>query len=61
MDKNRIKGAAKQAEGRIQEAKGALTDNPTDRAAGQAKEFEGKAQAALGKAKDAVKKAIKEA
>jgi uncharacterized protein YjbJ (UPF0337 family) len=59
MDKNRVKGAVKNMEGKAQEAKGALTNSDKDRAKGQGKQVSGKVQEKVGKAKDAVRKAVK--
>lgn len=56
MDKDRIKGAAKQAEGRIQQAKGDLTGDRSDKVEGAAKEVKGKAQQKVGEVKDRVRK-----
>lgn len=59
MDKDRVKGKVKQVTGRVQEAKGSLTNNPNDKMKGEAKQVAGKIQEGLGKAKDAVRKATK--
>ena len=56
-DKNVVNGKLKNAEGRAQEAFGALTENPDDKAEGQAKQVVGKAQETVGHLKDAVKSA----
>lgn len=59
MDKDIIKGKAKQVEGKIQDAKGDLTNNPSDDIAGKAKQVEGKIQEEWGKSKDAARKATR--
>jgi uncharacterized protein YjbJ (UPF0337 family) len=59
MDKDRIKGAAKKTEGRMQQAAGDLTGNENQKAKGQMKEAQGELQQGLGKAKDAIRKATK--
>jgi uncharacterized protein YjbJ (UPF0337 family) len=59
MDKDVIKGKAKQVEGKIQDAKGDFTNDPSDDIAGKAKQVEGKVQEAWGKSKDAVRKATR--
>jgi uncharacterized protein YjbJ (UPF0337 family) len=58
MDSDRIKGKIKQAEGRVQDAVGDLTDNPSDDIKGKAKQAEGKAQEAWGKSKDAMRREL---
>jgi len=59
MDKDIIKGKAKQVEGKIQDAKGDLTNNPSDDIAGKAKQVECKIQEEWGKSKDAARKATR--
>ena len=56
-DKNVIDGFIKNAEGRLEEAVGALTNNPEQKAEGQAKQVAGKAQETVGHLKDAAKSA----
>ena len=56
-DQDVIKGAAKNIEGRVQEAWGDLTDNPVDKAVGQQKQATGKLQERAGHIKDAAKSA----
>lgn len=53
MDKDRLKGGLKQAEGNIQKNAGKLTGNEKQQAKGGAKEIEGKVQKGVGKVKDA--------
>ena len=55
-----VKGKLKQAEGKAQDAKGDLTDSPTDDIQGKLKQAEGKIQEGFGKAKEAVKNAVDE-
>jgi uncharacterized protein YjbJ (UPF0337 family) len=56
MDKNRVKGRAKDIAGRAQRQAGEWTGNEKGQAKGAAKQVEGKLQHAWGKAKDAAKK-----
>jgi uncharacterized protein YjbJ (UPF0337 family) len=58
MDKDRPKGKMKEVEGRLQQAKGDLTGSDKDRVEGGAKKTEGKVQNRVGKAKDAIRKAL---
>ena len=58
MDSDRIKGKIKQAEGKIQDLKGDLTNNPMDDIKGKAKQVEGKIQETFGKSKDAMRDAL---
>jgi uncharacterized protein YjbJ (UPF0337 family) len=55
MDKDRIKGTLKQAEGTAKEALGKLSDDPALEAEGKVKTAEGTLQKAFGKAKDALR------
>ena len=55
MDKDRIKGSAKQAEGSIKEAAGKLTGDAKLQAKGKIDKFDGKVQNAVGGLKDAIK------
>ena len=48
MNKDQIKGAAKEAAGEVQEQVGKVTGNASQQAKGHAREFEGKAQKKLG-------------
>ena len=59
MDKDRIKGKIKQFEGKVQRAKGNLTDSNSDKIAGAAKEIEGNVEEGFGEAKDAARKVTK--
>ncbi len=59
MDEDRIDGAAKQARGSIKEAIGKVTGNKTTQAEGAAEKAAGKVQSEAGKAKDAVRDAVK--
>ncbi len=56
MNKDQVKGVAKEAAGKVQEKTGKVFDSKTQQAKGMAKEVEGKAQKAAGDVKDAVKK-----
>ena len=53
MDKNRLKGSLKEAEGSIQKNTGKLAGNEKQQAKGGAKEVEGEVQKGVGKVKDA--------
>ncbi|AYG68461.1 MULTISPECIES: CsbD family protein [unclassified Rhizobium] len=59
MDKNRVKGAVKEATGSIKEAAGKLTGNDRLKAEGAAEKIVGKIQGQVGKAKDAIKNALR--
>jgi uncharacterized protein YjbJ (UPF0337 family) len=56
MDKDRIKGTVKQAQGKVMEGVGKATDDPNLQAKGKVKNAEGAVQKAFGKAKDALRK-----
>jgi uncharacterized protein YjbJ (UPF0337 family) len=56
MDKNRIKGSAKKAEGSVKEQVGKLVGNPTLEAEGKIEKAEGRLQNSYGKARDALRK-----
>jgi uncharacterized protein YjbJ (UPF0337 family) len=55
MNKDRISGVAKQAQGNIKEAAGNLTGDAKLKAEGKADKFAGKVQNAVGGAKDALR------
>ncbi len=61
MDKDEVKGKAKDVAGRIQRQAGEWTGNEETQAEGAAKQAEGKLQNAWGKVKDAGKKAANDA
>lgn len=54
MDKNRIMGIAKQAEGDVKEQAGKLTENPSLEAAGKLVKAEVTVQKTYGKVRDAL-------
>jgi len=56
MDKDRIKGTVKQAQGKVMEGFGRATDDPNLQAKGKVKQAEGTIQKALGKSKDGLSK-----
>lgn len=56
MDKDRIKGTAKQVEGTVKEQIGKLTGNESLEVEGKVEQAEGAVQKAFGKAKDALRK-----
>ncbi len=55
MNKDQIKGAAKDAAGKLQRKAGSLTGNSSQQAKGLATQVEGKAQRAVGDIKQALK------
>jgi uncharacterized protein YjbJ (UPF0337 family) len=55
MNKDQIKGAAKEAAGKIQRKTGELIGSPEQQARGATKEVAGKAQKHLGKLKEDLK------
>jgi uncharacterized protein YjbJ (UPF0337 family) len=57
MDKDEVKGKAKDIAGRVQRQAGEWTGNDESQVKGAAKQVEGKVQNAWGKVKDAAKKA----
>ncbi len=61
MNKNQIKGAAKEAAGAVQKEFGKAVDSPKHTIEGGAKEVAGKAQKAAGDLQEDLKKARKEA
>ena len=56
MDKDRVKGKVKQAEGSAMKTVGKMTGSTSDKIDGTLKKAEGKIQEKVGKAKDAVRK-----
>jgi uncharacterized protein YjbJ (UPF0337 family) len=58
MNKDQVKGAAKDVAGRVQEEAGKLTGNKEQQAKGLAKQVSGKIQKNFGDAKEATKDAI---
>jgi uncharacterized protein YjbJ (UPF0337 family) len=60
MNKDHIKGEAKDIAGKVQEKVGEMTNNQTQQAKGLAKQAEGKVQKGVGDVKDAVHDAAKE-
>ena len=58
MNKDQIKGAAKDVAGRVQEEAGKLTGNKEQQAKGLAKQVSGKTQKNFGDAKEATKDVI---
>jgi len=59
MNKNQVKGAAKDAIGKVQEGAGKLTGNKQQQAKGLGKQAAGKAQKGVGDATEAVRNAGK--
>ena len=53
-NKDQVEGKAKQVQGRVENAAGALADDNETRAAGVGKEVEGKVQEAYGNVKKAI-------
>lgn len=56
MDKDRVKGAANQAKGKIKEVAGKATGDAKLQTEGVADQVKGKIQGAVGGAKDALRK-----
>ncbi len=59
MDKDRIKGTAKQATGAVKETVGKLTGDKKLKVEGKADKVEGKIQNAFGGAKDKAREAVR--
>jgi uncharacterized protein YjbJ (UPF0337 family) len=59
VDKDRIKGGARQAKGSVKEAIGKVTGDRKTEAEGATERTVGKVQSGVGKAKDAVRDAVK--
>jgi len=59
MDKDRIKGSAKQAGGAVKEAAGKLTGDTKLQAQGKADKVAGRVQNAVGGAKDKIREATR--
>lgn len=57
MNKDQIKGTAKDISGKIQEEAGKITGSKEDQAKGLAKQVEGKIQKGVGDAKETIKDA----
>ncbi len=55
MNSNHVKGAAKDAEGKVRRTVGTATGDVSEQVKGAAQQVKGKAQKALGDAQDAVK------
>jgi uncharacterized protein YjbJ (UPF0337 family) len=55
MDKDRIKGSAEQAKGKVKEYGGKATGDTKTEAEGKGDQVKGKARSAWGKIKDAVR------
>lgn len=55
---NKVKGAAKEAAGKAQQAWGDATNQPEHEVKGQAKELEGKAQRKVGETQGKVKETV---
>ena len=60
MNKDHVKGAAKDMAGKVQREYGKMTDSPSHEAKGMAKQAEGKIQKKVGDAKEAVKDVAKD-
>ncbi|MBC7699307.1 CsbD family protein [Aquabacterium sp.] len=59
MNKDQVKGAVKDAAGKVQQKAGDMVGNHKQEAKGLAKQAEGKTQKAFGDAKEAIKDAHK--
>jgi uncharacterized protein YjbJ (UPF0337 family) len=60
MNKDRIKGAAEQAEGKVKEVAGKVTGDSKLEAEGKADQFAGKLRNTVGGLKDTVKEALED-
>lgn len=60
MNRDELKGKAQAVKGKVKQAAGDLTDNPTLRDAGVADEVAGKTQDAFGRGRRKVGNAVKE-
>lgn len=58
MNTDQVKGALKEAAGKVQSKTGELIDSPEQQAKGMAKQVEGKAQKNVGDAKEVLKDAV---
>lgn len=58
MNKDQVKGAVKDAAGKVQSKTGEMTGNTDQQAKGMARQAEGKTQKKVGNAKEVVKKKI---
>lgn len=61
MNSDQVKGASKEAAGKVQEKAGALFNSKEQQAKGLAKQVEGKVQKNVGNAKEALKDQIDKA
>ena len=61
MNRNQVKGAAKNIAGKVQQKVGELTGNKTRQAKGAAKQVEGKVQRGAGNVEEALDKAGRKA
>ena len=61
MNKDQVKGAAKEVAGKVQRKAGELVGSPEHQAKGAAREVAGKVQGRVGDAKEAVKDAARKA
>jgi uncharacterized protein YjbJ (UPF0337 family) len=59
MDRNRVKGAARQVKGTVKEAIGRMTGDTKLRVEGAAEKLGGKVQSSFGRAKDAIRDAVR--
>ena len=59
MNKDQVKGGAKDAGGKVQEEVGKVTGNRDQQAKGEARQAEGKVQKGVGNVKQGVKDAFK--
>lgn len=59
MNKDQVKGGAKDAAGKVQEELGRATGDKDQQAKGEARQVEGKVQKGVGNVKEAVKETFK--
>ena len=59
MNRDQVKGTAKDKAGKVQEALGKATGDKDQQAKGQARQVEGKVQKGVGNVKEGIKDAVK--
>lgn len=61
MNKQHVKGAANQVKGAVKEAYGKVANDPAARVGGKIDQLKGKAQVAVGDVKDSLKDGVRKA
>lgn len=59
MNKDQVKGAAKEVAGKVQKSVGRAVDSPSQEAKGLAREAEGQVQKAVGDGREALKDGVR--